>query len=189
MGINRYDSVKVTYDKEKLAEGDLIISSANYNLVRVRSVTGSGANFTAEYLFNVKGADGNSFKVVGSVSSVSELPSADALLLGTAYYVGAAAPREVYAMVKNGNTVFWQNQGVLSGPKGDKGLDGTGFYISTQSFTTGVNRYDVSSVAYNKPELASGDLILSSSNGVLVRVRSISADGFVFVGEYVYSFK
>ena len=68
-------------------------------------------------------------------------------------------------------------------------MDGTGFYISTQSFTTGVNRYDVSSVAYNKPELASGDLILSSSNGVLVRVRSISADGFVFVGEYVYSFK
>ncbi len=139
-------------------------------------------------MFNVKGADGNSFKVVGSVSSVSELPSADAFLRNGVLRRGSGSARSI-RYGKNGNTVFWQNQGVLSGPKGDKGLDGTGFYISTQSFTTGVNRYDVSSVAYNKAELASGDLILSSSNGVLVRVRSISADGFVFVGEYVYSFK
>ena len=84
------------------------------------------------------------------------------------------------------------------GDKGDKGEKGdsgqtvtvstNGFYTSTQSLSTGVGRYDVSSVTYDKPELQAGDLVLSVVTGNMVRIRSLSADGFTFIGEWVYSF-
>lgn len=78
------------------------------------------------------------------------------------------------------------------GEKGEPEAPGgaaTGFYTSSEPFSTGVGRYDVSSVTYNKPELVPGDLILSTKSGTLVRVRSLTSDGIVFVGEYVFSFK
>ncbi len=152
------------------------------------------------------GANGNSFTVTGTVSSVEELPSAAETELGTAYFVGEQAPRAIYALVQGGASAFWQNQGVLSGPqgdkgdkgekgdkgdrgpKGDKGESGSGFYISTEAFSTGVDRYDVSSVSYTKDELAPGDLILSVANRNAVRVRSVTADGFTFIGEFAFKF-
>ena len=149
------------------------------------------------------GANGNSFTVTGTVNSVEELPPAAETELGTTYFVGEQAPRAIYALVQSGSSVFWQNQGVLGGPqgdkgdkgekgdkgdrgpKGDKGESGSGFYTSTEAFSTGVDRYDVSSVSYTKDELAPGDLILSVANRNLVRVRSLTSDGFMFIGEYV----
>ena len=144
--------------------------------------------------------------VTGTVSSVEELPSAAETELGTAYFVGEQTPRSIYALVQGGASAFWQNQGVLSGPqgdkgdkgekgdkgdrgpKGDKGESGSGFYISTEAFSTGVGRYDVSSVSYTKDELAPGDLILSVANRNAVRVRSVTADGFTFIGEFAFKF-
>ena len=76
------------------------------------------------------------------------------------------------------------------GAKGDKGsgVSGEGFYTTTESLSTGVGRYDVSSVTYKKPELEPGDLVLSVKTGDLVRVRSLTSDGFMFIGEWVYKF-
>ena len=71
------------------------------------------------------------------------------------------------------------------GDKGEKGEGGSGVYLSSEGFTAGVGRYDVSSVAYNKQELCAGDLILSTSTKNMVRVRSLTSDGFMFIGEYV----
>lgn len=76
------------------------------------------------------------------------------------------------------------------GAKGDKGsgVSGEGFYTSTESYSAGVGRYDVSSVTYKKPELEPGDLVLSVTTGNLVRVRSLTSDGFKFIGDWVYKF-
>ncbi len=152
------------------------------------------------------GANGNSFRVTGTVVSVEALPSADETELGTAYFVGEQAPRSIYALVQSNGAAVWQNQGVLSGPKGDKGEkgdkgdrgdrgpkgdkgeSGSGFYISTEAFSAGVGRYDVSSVSYTKDELAPGDLILSVANRNAVRVRSVTSDGFTFIGEFAFAF-
>lgn len=76
------------------------------------------------------------------------------------------------------------------GDKGDpgaKGADGTGIYVSAQSFSEGRNRYDVANVTYSKNELCAGDLIISSANKKMVRVVSLSADGFIFIADYVLS--
>lgn len=65
-----------------------------------------------------KGQDGTSFKIIGTVNSVSELPT-DASA-GDAYFVGAEAPRDVYSY--DGTT--WTNQGALQGPEGPAGPQG-----------------------------------------------------------------
>ena len=68
----------------------------------------------------VKGDNGNDFTIVGTVSSIEELPStADA---GTAYFVGATIPRLVY--VYDGIAKQWLNQGTLQGPQGEQGEQG-----------------------------------------------------------------
>ena len=68
----------------------------------------------------LKGDNGNDFTIIGTVSSIEELPStADA---GTAYFVGATVPRFVY--VYDGITKQWINQGYLQGPTGETGPEG-----------------------------------------------------------------
>ena len=63
-----------------------------------------------------QGINGNSFVISGSVSAVSELPTANESLAGVAYYVGATAPRDVYTCVLSNSVYIWQNQGTLQGP-------------------------------------------------------------------------
>lgn len=75
------------------------------------------------------------------------------------------------------------------GKQGVQGIEGKGIFVSSQSFGTGVDRYDVSSVRYAKNELVPGDLIISLSNYNVVYVRSLSADGFLFTGEYLFNIK
>lgn len=77
----------------------------------------------------------------------------------------------------------------LQGPAGRKGVDGNGIYVSSQGFGTGTDRYDVSSVTYNKNELLPGDLIISAQNFNVVAVRSVSSDGFIFIGEYKFNIR
>ena len=67
-----------------------------------------------------KGADGASFIVVGTVETTAELP--DTAPAGTAYFVGATAPRPVY--VYDEPRGAWVNQGPLQGPQGVKGDQG-----------------------------------------------------------------
>ena len=72
-----------------------------------------------------KGDNGTSFKVVGSVSNTTNLPEPSEELLGAAYYVGTATPRDVYALVKDEQGVItWVNQGKIQGPQGERGEQG-----------------------------------------------------------------
>lgn len=64
------------------------------------------------------GEDGTSFKILGTVDSVDDLPL-DAQE-GDAYFVGTEAPRDVYSYGAEG----WTNQGHLQGPIGPQGPQG-----------------------------------------------------------------
>ena len=68
------------------------------------------------------GKDGQSFKIVGSVNTVGELPETSTVEAGTAYFVGTTTPRDVY--VVNVETSSWVNQGKLQGPEGPQGPKG-----------------------------------------------------------------
>lgn len=77
------------------------------------------------FLGNIKGPkgdNGKNFAPKGVVNSVSELPAASESILGDAYYVGASAPRNIYACVyrSDGKTIAWVDQGALKGEDGDK---------------------------------------------------------------------
>lgn len=61
-------------------------------------------------LVGPKGDDGASFRIVGSVTSVADLPST--ALAGEAFFVGVSAPRDVY--VYDALTHSWVNQGPLN---------------------------------------------------------------------------
>lgn len=65
-----------------------------------------------------KGTDGTSFKISGSVPSVSELPTDEQI--GDAYFVGLTTPRDIYLYGASG----WSNQGPLQGPQGPEGPQG-----------------------------------------------------------------
>ena len=81
------------------------------------------------------------------------------------------------------------NKAVAAEQKVTKGKDGNGIYVSSQAFGTGVERYDMSSVSYNKDELTPGDLVISAQNYNVVAVRSVTSDGFNFIGEYKFNIK
>ena len=68
------------------------------------------------------GKDGQSFKIVGSVNAVGDLPEPSTVEAGTAYFVGTITPRDVY--VVNVKTSSWVNQGKLQGPEGPQGPKG-----------------------------------------------------------------
>ena len=68
------------------------------------------------------GKDGQSFKIVGSVNAVGDLPEPSTVEAGTAYFVGTTTPRDVY--VVNVKTSSWVNQGKLQGPEGPQGPKG-----------------------------------------------------------------
>lgn len=66
------------------------------------------------------GADGSSFTIIGTVDTISDLPST--ATSGTAYFVGTTPPRLVYVYDTETNT--WINQGYLQGPQGEQGPKG-----------------------------------------------------------------
>ncbi len=69
-----------------------------------------------------KGDNGTSFRIVGTVNTAAELPPVATTELGTAYFVGATSPREVYSLVENqSGERIWQNEGTLQGPQGPPG--------------------------------------------------------------------
>ena len=71
-----------------------------------------------------KGDSGNSFTITGQVNSVENLPSAETLPLGTAYFVGTQTPRNVYVIVYVNGVAKWEDEGTIQGAKGDKGEKG-----------------------------------------------------------------
>lgn len=71
-----------------------------------------------------KGESGTSFKIVGQVDSITDLPVATTVGVGTAYFVGVSTPRDVYAVVNQNTEIKWVNQGALQGPKGEVGPQG-----------------------------------------------------------------
>lgn len=70
------------------------------------------------------GKDGTSFMVIGSVNDSADLPDAGTVDAGTAYFVGAAAPRDIYVVAENEGVKTWINQGQLQGPQGVQGPQG-----------------------------------------------------------------
>lgn len=70
------------------------------------------------------GKDGTSFIVTGSVADSADLPDAGTVDAGTAYFVGAAAPRDIYVVGDNAGVKTWINQGQLQGPQGEQGVQG-----------------------------------------------------------------
>ena len=71
-----------------------------------------------------KGEDGTSFEMTGSVTQVNDLPPVNQVSVGTAYFVGANAPRDVYVALYVNGVLQWQNQGTLQGPQGETGPQG-----------------------------------------------------------------
>ena len=70
------------------------------------------------------GKDGTSFIVTGSVADSADLPDAGTVDAGTAYFVGAAAPRDIYVVAESSGVKTWINQGQLQGPQGEQGVQG-----------------------------------------------------------------
>ena len=71
-----------------------------------------------------KGDSGTSFVITGEVDSAAELPDVSSLALGTAYFVGAVNPKDVYVVVMNEGVKVWSNEGALQGPVGPQGPQG-----------------------------------------------------------------
>ena len=72
----------------------------------------------------VPGTDGRSYTISGQVDTPEDLPTPSAAYLGQAVFVGTEVPRDVYACVEKNQTLVWENQGTLQGPKGDTGAQG-----------------------------------------------------------------
>ena len=72
----------------------------------------------------VPGTDGRSYTISGQVDTPEDLPTPSAAYLGQAVCVGTEIPRDVYACVEKNQTLVWENQGTLQGPKGDTGAQG-----------------------------------------------------------------
>ena len=70
------------------------------------------------------GTDGRSYTISGQVDTPEDLPTPSAAYLGQAVFVGTEVPRDVYACVEKNQTLVWENQGTLQGPKGDTGAQG-----------------------------------------------------------------
>lgn len=94
------------------------------------------------------GKDGKSFNITGSVTSASQLPQTAPA--GTAYFVGASAPRDVY--VFDTGTNAWVNQGKLQGPRGEAGPQGVS-----------IQRIDFQSDYTMKVTLSNGTTYVSQS--------------------------
>lgn len=71
-----------------------------------------------------KGESGRSFEIVGQVDDLNDLPPATSVSIGSAYYVGTTAPRDIYAVVRYNDVIQWTNQGTLEGPEGPQGPQG-----------------------------------------------------------------
>ena len=91
-----------------------VVGDSAYEIAVNNGFTGT----EEEWLESLKGT---SFRVVGSVNTVEELPDINSVDVGTAYFVGTTTPREVYVADISKQ---WINQGVLQGPKGDTGPQG-----------------------------------------------------------------
>ncbi|MCM1289486.1 MAG: hypothetical protein NC132_02400 [Corallococcus sp.] len=144
-------------------------------------------------LGKVKGEDGKNvfikYNVLPMDENASEIWQEGMGYIGFAFASGDIAPSSGYRWAK-----FVGPQGAAglngtTGANGRQGADGNGIYVSSQAFGTGVERYDVSSVSYKKSELAAGDLIISAQNCNVVSVRSLTSDGFTFIGEYLFNIK
>lgn len=141
-GLTQIDTATLTPSARLPAVGDFIIGS-NSHLGYVTAVNADEQKATVEFLANLrgergeqgpqgiqgergeKGDNGTSFRIVGTVNAAAELPPVATTELGTAYYVGAAAPREVYSLVENqSGERIWQNEGTLQGPPGERGEQG-----------------------------------------------------------------
>ena len=72
----------------------------------------------------VAGTDGRSYTISGQVDTPEDLPTPSAAYLGQAVFVGTEIPRDVYACIEKNQTLIWENQGKLQGPKGDTGAQG-----------------------------------------------------------------
>ena len=72
----------------------------------------------------IPGTDGRSYTISGQVDTPEDLPTPSAAYLGQAVFVGTEIPRDVYACVEKNQTLVWENQGTLQGPKGDTGAQG-----------------------------------------------------------------
>lgn len=94
------------------------------------------------------GKDGKSFNIIGSVASTSQLPQTAPA--GTAYFVGASAPRDVYVFATGTNA--WVNQGKLQGPRGEAGPQGVS-----------IQRIDFQSDYTMKVTLSNGTTYVSQS--------------------------
>ena len=141
-GLTEIDTSTLTPSARLPAIGDFVIGS-NSRLGYVTAVNASEQKATVEFMANLKGErgeqgpqgiqgekgekgdNGTSFRIVGTVVTAAELPPVATTELGTAYFVGAAAPREVYSLVENqSGERIWQNEGTLQGPQGERGEQG-----------------------------------------------------------------
>lgn len=141
-GLTEIDTATLTPSARLPAVGDFVIGS-NSHLGYVTAVNADEQKATVEFLANLrgergeqgpqgiqgekgeKGDNGTSFRIVGTVNTAAELPPVATTELGTAYFVGAAAPREVYSLVENqSGERIWQNEGTLQGPQGERGEQG-----------------------------------------------------------------
>ena len=91
-----------------------VVGDSAYEIAVNNGFTGT----EEEWLDSLKGT---SFRVVGSVNTVEELPDINSVDVGTAYFVGTTTPRDVYVADISKQ---WINQGKLQGPKGDTGEQG-----------------------------------------------------------------
>ena len=69
-----------------------------------------------------KGLDGTTFKPIGTVSSVDDLPPT--ANIGDAYWVGVTEPRNIWSYGWVGDALKWTNQGQIQGPTGPQGPQG-----------------------------------------------------------------
>ena len=80
-----------------------------------------------------QGEPGTSFTISGQVDTVADLPTASVELIGTAYFVGETAPRDLYVCVQIGSNLVWENEGTLQGPTG-QGYNYMGDWVADNEY-------------------------------------------------------
>lgn len=76
-----------------------------------------------------QGPAGQSFRVVSTLNSVSQLPSPSTAAPGTAYIVGSTGSYLMYILIGEGSGAAWVNAGSINGiegPQGPAGIAGVG---------------------------------------------------------------
>lgn len=98
-----------------------------------------------------KGDEGGTFRIIGNVTSASDLPDATTLPDNDAYIVGASAPYELYVIEVLNGVNTWFNAGTFNAVAGEPGIASSFTIVQTNTIAPGLDA-SVSEAAESTPQ-------------------------------------